>query len=55
MNRFARVVRYAILLLPVFLAGGCAPGFVGEAARTSLASFITSVLSTAVNQTVNPQ
>jgi len=34
------------------LAGGCETGFVQDAARTNLASFMTDIFSTAVNTAI---
>jgi len=43
-----------LLALGSLIVMGCEAGFVNEAARRSLSSFITSVFSTAVNETINP-
>ena len=44
----------AIFALVIILATGCETRFVTDAARTSLASFVTDVFSTAVNATLSP-
>ncbi len=36
------------------LVAGCESGFVTESARTSLAAFVTDVLSTAVESAISP-
>ncbi len=52
-RRFFRWVT-GLVVLASALAAGCASGFVQDAARTSLASFVNGVVSTAVNQTIGP-
>ncbi len=49
-------IRVLALLWPltVALSGGCEGGFVTEAARSSLASFVNQVFTTAVNETIDP-
>lgn len=52
MKRRSCIVLLAILTM---VAGaGCATGYVEDAARTSLSSFVISIFSTAVADTVNP-
>jgi hypothetical protein len=43
-----------LVVLASALAAGCTTGFIQDAARTSLASFVNGVVSTAVNQTLGP-
>ena len=43
-----------LVVLASALAAGCEMGFVQDAARTSLASFVTGVVTTAVNSTLGP-
>ena len=47
-----------LIVLLATIAGtvmtGCETGFVGDAARQSLSSFVINVFSTAVNATINP-
>ena len=44
----------AISAFVIVLASGCETGFVTNAARTSLASFVTDVFASAVNGTIGP-
>ena len=44
----------AIAALVILFASGCESGFVTTAARTSLASFVTDVFATAINETIGP-
>lgn len=53
MNRL-RCTVLAFLLSTLALASGCKQGFVGQAARESIASFVTSIVNTAVTETINP-
>ncbi len=49
--------RFAYLLLAVLAVAfstGCETGFVTDAARTSLASFVVDVVSTAANDGIGP-
>jgi len=47
--------RVLLLVISVtVVSGGCDAGFVAEAGRSSLASFVNEVLTTAVNETINP-
>lgn len=41
-------------ILTLVLSAGCETGFVADAYRSSAASFINQVVSSAVNETVNP-
>ena len=43
-----------LVVLASALAAGCTTGFIQDAARTSLASFVTGVVSTAVTETIGP-
>ena len=43
-----------LVVLASALAAGCTAGFIQDAARTSLASFVTGVVTTAVNSTLGP-
>ena len=43
-----------LVLLASVLAAGCETGFIQDAARTSLASFVTDVVGTAVTETIGP-
>ncbi len=43
----------ALLALTAAFSAGCAE-FVGSAARSSLASFLNSIVSTAITETVGP-
>lgn len=52
-QRYFRRLSVLGLLLTTLLAG-CEQGFVQEAARDSIASFLTSIVNTAVTETVNP-
>lgn len=44
----------ALAVTASMLAAGCEGGFVTESARTSLASFVTDIISTAVESTIGP-
>jgi hypothetical protein len=54
MNRSHKLFARLSLIIVALLAVGCAPDFVSSAARASLASFITDVVSSGVNATINP-
>jgi len=45
---------FTFFALAVVLLAGCETGFVQDAARTSLASFVTNIFSTAVTETIGP-
>jgi hypothetical protein len=49
-----RLSCFLLALSTAALATGCATGFVEQAARGSVASFLTEVLTTAVDGAVNP-
>lgn len=53
LQRHVRKLSLLALLLTTFLAG-CDQGFVGDAARESFASFLTSLANTAVTETITP-
>ena len=53
-RRCSLAVFMCLVALGVCLSTGCATGFIREQARTSLASFVTGVFSTAVNEVINP-
>ena len=46
--------KFSLLMISMAFLAGCEDGFVQDQARTSLASFITGVLTTAVNQLIAP-
>ncbi len=52
-RRISRLMTGLLLLAVAFIAG-CETGFIQEAARASLASFLTNVANTVVNETVGP-
>lgn len=55
MNRPPRTWSSVLIILLAGAAGtGCDSTAVGDAARTSLSSFVISVFSAAVNETLNP-
>ncbi|MBI4717508.1 MAG: hypothetical protein HY763_06870 [Planctomycetes bacterium] len=54
MKRLRSVVAMGLLMLAVTLIAGCTTGFVEDAARGSVASFLNNVFTTAVNATINP-
>jgi len=41
-------------ILSLAFVAGCEQGFVTEAARTSLSSFVIDIISTAVDETIGP-
>jgi len=43
-----------LVSLSALLAVGCTAQLIGDAARTSLSSFITTVVTTSVNAAINP-
>ena len=53
-RRRSSVLIGLIAFLGLILTPGCETGFVTEAARDSLASFVTSVFGTAVSATLQP-
>ena len=52
-RRFSHWVT-GLIVLASALAAGCTTGFIQDAARTSLASFVNGVVSTAVTETIGP-
>ena len=52
-RRSTLIVLPLAVLVAVF-ATGCENGYVADAARSSVAGFVNSVLSTAVNNVINP-
>jgi hypothetical protein len=53
-RRRSSFVLWPLAILTAVFVAGCEGGFIADAARGSFASFITSVVTTAVNETVNP-
>jgi hypothetical protein len=53
-RRRSTLAAWPLVIFTAVFAAGCEGGFIGDAARDSLASFITSVFSTAVNETITP-
>ena len=53
-RRRSTFAAWPLVILTAVFAAGCEGGFIGDAARDSLASFLTSAFSTAVNATINP-
>ncbi|MEK6798656.1 MAG: hypothetical protein AABZ12_06815 [Planctomycetota bacterium] len=49
-----RLALAGCLALASLLAAGCTTGFIQEEAQRSLASFVTGVFTTAVNETIAP-
>ena len=43
-----------LFLLAMGLIGGCDAGFVRDEAQRSFASFLSGVVTTAINETINP-
>ena len=43
-----------LILLAMGLIGGCDAGFVRDEAQRSFASFLSGVVTTAINGTINP-
>ena len=54
MNRTKNTLIAAISALVIVLAAGCGPALVTQAARTSLASFVTEVFAGAVDSALGP-
>jgi len=52
MTRETRKSTVALLIALAALAAGCETGFVEDAARDSLAAFLSDVFTTAVNDTI---
>ena len=51
-QRRFRSLLLVLAIAAAILSTGCTTGFIAGAARTSAASFLTSVFSTAVNETL---
>jgi hypothetical protein len=49
-----RISFLLLVLLAAAFSTGCETGFVTEAARTSLASFVIDVVSTGANEAIGP-
>lgn len=49
-----RILNLGLLLFVTLTAVGCAGSFVQEQARDSLASFLGTVATNAINNTINP-
>ncbi len=49
-----RKIVAALIMIVAVLTMGCESGFITDEARSSLASFVTGVVTTAVNETINP-
>ena len=49
-----RLASLLLALLAAAFSTGCETGFVTDAARTSLASFVIDVVSTAANEEIGP-
>ena len=43
------------LLLAMGVIGGCDAGFVRDEAQRSFASFLSGIVTTAINETINPE
>ena len=50
----AKLPVWLLAALLVTLCAGCDTGFIAKEARSSLASFVTGVFTTAINATMNP-
>ena len=44
-----------LLLLAMGVIGGCNAGFVRDEAQRSFASFLSGIVTTAINETINPE
>jgi len=44
----------SLAIVSCALSTGCERGFIDDAARASLSSFVTEVISTAVTEVINP-
>lgn len=44
-----------LILLAMGLIGGCDAGFVREEAQRSFASFLSGIVTTAINETIDPE
>jgi len=53
-QRRSTLFAWSLAILAVTFASGCETGFVANAARESIASFVTSIVTTAVNESINP-
>jgi len=53
-SRLRQKLSYILLAGTWLMQTGCAADFVGDQARQSLSSFITGVVTTAINEAINP-
>ena len=53
-RRRPSLILLSLITMAAALSAGCEGAFVASAARSSLTSFVTSVLTTGVNKALNP-
>ena len=53
-RRRSNLIMWPFALVISVFAAGCESTYVADAARSSVASFINSVITTAVNNAINP-
>ena len=53
-RRILPTIMRGLVVLTAILSVGCESDWVARAARANLASFVTDVVSVAVNETLNP-
>lgn len=53
-GRRPSVVMLSLIAIAAALSAGCEADFVGTAARSSITSFVTTVLTTGVTEALNP-
>lgn len=53
-RRRPSVILVSLVTIAAALCAGCETGFVASAAQSSFTSFVNTVVTTAVNQSLNP-